>query len=89
VGGNDIWRTRIRLMLLIPAVILPMAIVVIALSKSTVIGKLSMHQGHGDEGVASPELLDQQTEYYSRENSCLFTRPSPLLYPLIHKALIL
>ncbi|XP_011497176.1 PREDICTED: endothelin-converting enzyme 1-like [Ceratosolen solmsi marchali] len=65
MGGNDAWRTRIRLMLIIPAVILPVAIVIIALSKSTVIGKLSMRPGQGDGGPASSNLLEHQAQYYT------------------------
>ncbi|XP_058797327.1 neprilysin-4-like isoform X2 [Phymastichus coffea] len=55
MGGNDIWRTRIRFMLLIPAVILPLTIIVIALSKSTVVGKLSMRN-------SQPQQQQQQQQ---------------------------
>ncbi|XP_033330133.1 neprilysin-4 isoform X1 [Megalopta genalis] len=39
MGGNDTWRFRVKLMLLIPAVLLPITIIFIALSRSQVIGK--------------------------------------------------
>ncbi|XP_014211901.1 neprilysin-4-like isoform X2 [Copidosoma floridanum] len=64
MGGNDIWRTRIRFMLLIPAVILPVAIIIIALSKSTVIGKLSMRSSHAqslDPSAAPVAVEDHNT----------------------------
>lgn len=44
VGRNKFWRAWIRCMLLIPAVILPIVIIFIALSRSTVVGTLSLHQ---------------------------------------------
>lgn len=44
MGGNDTWRFRVKLMLLIPAVLLPITIIFIALSRSQVIGKAPYHQ---------------------------------------------
>lgn len=44
MGGNDTWRFRVKLMLLIPAVLLPITIVFIALSRSQVIGKAPYHR---------------------------------------------
>ncbi|XP_008215920.1 neprilysin-4 isoform X1 [Nasonia vitripennis] len=67
MGGNDIWRTRIRFMLLIPAVILPVTIIIIALSKSTVVGKLSMRQQYPttsapDDQQPNAQRLDDQRD---------------------------
>ncbi|KAG7188439.1 hypothetical protein KM043_008081 [Ampulex compressa] len=39
MGGNDTWRFRVKLMLLIPAVLLPITVIFIALSRSQVISK--------------------------------------------------
>ncbi|XP_054009657.1 neprilysin-4-like isoform X1 [Hylaeus anthracinus] len=44
MGGNDTWRFRVKLMLLIPAVLLPITIIFIALSRSQVIGKTPYHR---------------------------------------------
>ncbi|KZC14076.1 Endothelin-converting enzyme 1 [Dufourea novaeangliae] len=44
MGGNDTWRFRVKLMLLIPAVLLPITIIFIALSRSQVIGKGPYHR---------------------------------------------
>ncbi|KOC65561.1 Endothelin-converting enzyme 1 [Habropoda laboriosa] len=44
MGGNDTWRFRVKLMLLIPAVLLPITIIFIALSRSQVIGKAPYHR---------------------------------------------
>ncbi|XP_026669876.1 neprilysin-4-like isoform X3 [Ceratina calcarata] len=44
MGGNDTWRFRVKLMLLIPAVLLPITIIFIALSRSQVIGKAPHHR---------------------------------------------
>ncbi|XP_076179809.1 neprilysin-4 isoform X3 [Ptiloglossa arizonensis] len=44
MGGNDTWRFRVKLMLLIPAVLLPITIIFIALSRSQVIGKSPYHR---------------------------------------------
>ncbi|XP_024941193.1 uncharacterized protein LOC107268136, partial [Cephus cinctus] len=41
MGGNDSWRARIKLMLLIPVLLLPITIIFIAISKSTVVGTIS------------------------------------------------
>ncbi|KAJ8683045.1 hypothetical protein QAD02_018837 [Eretmocerus hayati] len=63
MGGNDVWRTRIRFMLLIPAVILPVVIIIIALSKSTVIGKLSMNGSSASNDASSSSSHRQQRSY--------------------------
>lgn len=41
MGGNDSWRFRVRLMLLIPALLLPITIIFIALSRSQTANKTS------------------------------------------------
>lgn len=43
-GRNKFWRAWIKFMLLIPAVVLPVIIICIALSRSTVSGPFSLHQ---------------------------------------------
>lgn len=56
MGGNNTWRLRVRLMLIIPAVLLPITIIFIAICRSNTVGKIS-HQ--------KPHPADDQ----SRENS--------------------
>ena len=61
MGGGEICRTRIRLMMLIPAVILPAVIIIIALSKSTVIGKSSMRSTHSVQEQITANSIDLTT----------------------------
>lgn len=46
MGGNDTWRFRVKLMLLIPAVLLPITIIFIALSRSQITNKSYYHPSH-------------------------------------------
>ena len=59
MGGNDTWRFRVKLMLLIPAVLLPITIIFIALSRSQVIGKTPYHRTHL---VHATKRQDERTE---------------------------
>ncbi|XP_014237053.1 uncharacterized protein LOC106659168 isoform X1 [Trichogramma pretiosum] len=78
MGGSDMCRTRIRLLMLIPAVILPVAIIIIALSKSQVIGKLTTRGGGG----GSPTKIQPSNEVNASLDE---PRPSSSLqHHLIH-----
>ncbi|XP_031772914.1 neprilysin-4 isoform X2 [Apis florea] len=59
MGGNDTWRFRVKLMLLIPAVLLPITIIFIALSRSQVIGKTPYHRTHL---IHATKRQDERTE---------------------------
>lgn len=59
MGGNDTWRFRVKLMLLIPAVLLPITIIFIALSRSQVIGKAPYHRTYL---VHATRRQDERTE---------------------------
>ncbi|OAD59770.1 Endothelin-converting enzyme 1 [Eufriesea mexicana] len=59
MGGNDTWRFRVKLMLLIPAVLLPITIIFIALSRSQVIGKAPYHRTYL---VHATKRQDERTE---------------------------
>lgn len=58
MGGNDTWRFRVKLMLLIPAVLLPITIIFIALSRSQVIGKAPYHRTY----LVQTRRQDERTE---------------------------
>ncbi|KOX71683.1 Endothelin-converting enzyme 1 [Melipona quadrifasciata] len=58
MGGNDTWRFRVKLMLLIPAVLLPITIIFIALSRSQVIGKAPHHRTY----LVQTRRQDERTE---------------------------
>ncbi|KAK1121028.1 hypothetical protein K0M31_010810 [Melipona bicolor] len=58
MGGNDTWRFRVKLMLLIPAVLLPITIIFIALSRSQVIGKAPYHRTY----LGQARRQDERTE---------------------------
>ncbi|XP_046473298.1 neprilysin-4 isoform X1 [Neodiprion pinetum] len=44
MGGNNTWRLRVRLMLIVPAVLLPITIIYIAICRSNTMGKISNHR---------------------------------------------
>lgn len=59
MGGNDTCRFRVKLMLLIPAVLLPITIIFIALSRSQVIGKTPYHRTYL---IHATRRQDERTE---------------------------
>ena len=61
MGGNDTWRFRVKLMLLIPAVLLPITIIFIALSRSQVIGKSPYHRTYLIHGTRRQDERAEDT----------------------------
>ena len=60
MGGNDAWRARIRYMLLIPTILLPVMIIFIILSRTNIIGRNVLQSTQADEHNRLKGIVDDQ-----------------------------
>lgn len=67
MGGNNTWRLRVRLMLIIPAVLLPITIIFIAICRSDTNGKISHEITHNE----NEEVRGSTSSIKGTENNVL------------------